>query len=294
MNEPARLVIFCGKGGVGKTTLSLAEGLRHAMQGRKVLVISSHPLSELALAVSLSALPARYPEAAPNLFVVYIDPKELIADVVKKYFPMSGMAQKVLESSIFSNLIEIAPGLKEFFFLGKLQEFAEARQYDYMLWDAPASGHFLSTIRSGKSFQSFLSGPLANAGAQLHRFFSNSSRIRLFPVTPLEEMAIAETMDIAEAMDRDFQVPCSAVLVNSVSPMVTADESQIAQLEMMKDSSAALSFSVDRGMTERGRLGELSTSLSAPQVLIPRITNAADDLDLLAKIAGVMDLSRFA
>jgi anion-transporting ArsA/GET3 family ATPase len=294
MNGPARLVIFCGKGGVGKTTLSLAEGLRHAMQGRKALVVSSHPLSELALAVSLSSLPARYPEASQNLFVVYIDPKELIAEMVKKYFPLSGMAQKVLDSSIFTNLIEIAPGLKEFFFLGKLQELAEGGRYDYMLWDAPASGHFLSTIGAGKSFQSFLSGPLANAGGQLHRFFSNRSRIQLFPVTPLEEMAIAETLDIAAAMDRDFQVPCAAVLVNSVSPMVTADESRIAELAQIHDSSPALSFAVDRGMTERTRLAELATSLPAPQVLIPRITNAADDLDLLAKIASMMDLSRFA
>jgi hypothetical protein len=107
-------------------------------------------------------------------------------------------------------------------------------------------------------------------------------------------MAIAETLDIADAMDRDFQVPCSAVLVNSVSPMVTADESRIAEVEQVKDSSPALSFSVDRGMTERSRRAELGAALPAPQVLIPRITNAADDLDLLAKIAGVMDLSRFA
>jgi anion-transporting ArsA/GET3 family ATPase len=294
MDDPARLVIFCGKGGVGKTTLSLAEGLRHAMRGRKALVVSSHPLSELALSVSLNALPARYPEAAPNLFVVYIDPKELIAGMVKKYFPMSGMAQKVLDSSIFTNLIEIAPGLKEFFFLGKLQELAEEGRYDYMLWDAPATGHFLSTIRSGKSFQSFLSGPLANAGGQLHRFFSSRSRIQLFPVTPLEEMAIAETLEIAKAMEREFQIPCGAVLVNSVSPMCMADESQIAQLGQIRDSSPALSFAVERGMTERARLAELSTSLPAPQALIPRITNATDDLDLLAKIADTMDLSRFA
>jgi anion-transporting ArsA/GET3 family ATPase len=303
MDDPARLVIFCGKGGVGKTTLSLAEGLRHAMQGRKALVVSSHPLSELALSVSLSSLPARFPAAAPNLYVVYIDPKELIAEVVKKYFPMSAMAQKILESSIFTNLIEIAPGLKEFFFLGKLQELAEERrytsdgavtQYDYILWDAPASGHFLSTIRSGKSFHSFLTGPLANAGAQLHRFFSNSSRIQLFPVTPLEEMAIAETLEIAQAMQSDFQIPCAAVLINSVSPMCVANENQIAELEQTRDSSPALRFSVDRGMTERARLAELRASLPAPQVLIPRITQPADDLDLLAKIGASLDLGGFA
>jgi len=80
MADSARLVIFCGKGGVGKTTLSLAAGLKHAMNGRRVLVISSHPLAELALAVSLDGLAARFPAAAPNLFVLFIDPRDLIAD----------------------------------------------------------------------------------------------------------------------------------------------------------------------------------------------------------------------
>src|SRR6266481_5544635 len=112
--DSARLIIFCGKGGVGKTTLSLAAGLKHAMNGRRVLVVSSHPLAELVLAVSLEGLSARFPAAAPNLFVLYIDPRDLIADVVNKHFPSPAMAQRILNSSIFTNLVEIAPGLKEF------------------------------------------------------------------------------------------------------------------------------------------------------------------------------------
>jgi hypothetical protein len=303
MDDLARLVIFCGKGGVGKTTLSLAAGLQHAIQGHKVLVVSSHPLPELALGVSLERLSARFPEAAPNLFVLYIEPRDLIADVVNKYFPIPMMARKILDSSIFINLIEIAPGLKEFFFLGKLQQLAESRtfsstgvtsEYDYLIWDAPASGHFLSTLRAAKTFEMFLTGPLAEAGAQLHRFFSNSRNIRLFPVTPLEEMAIAETLEIAQAMASDFGVPCSAVLVNFASPMCAADESDIARLEDVKDSSPAMSFAVERGLMERERLAELRTTLPSPQVLIPRITQWSDDLDLLVKIGSGMDLSRFS
>jgi hypothetical protein len=134
---------------------------------------------------------------------------------------------------------------------------------------------------------------LAAAGAQLHRFFSNSRNIQLFPVTPLEEMAIAETLEVAQAMTADFGVTCSAVLVNAASPMCTATDAEVAALEAVKDSSPAMTFAVERGLMERERLAELRTSLPLPQVLIPRITHAADDLDLLEKIGSRMDLSAF-
>ncbi|MEO7649928.1 MAG: ArsA family ATPase [Bryobacteraceae bacterium] len=304
MADSARLVIFCGKGGVGKTTLSLAAGLKHAMNGRRVLVISSHPLGELALAVSLEGLSTRFPAAAPNLFVLYIDPRDLIADAVYEHFPAPVMAQKILNSSILTNLIEIAPGLKEFFFLGRLQELAERRKnnsatappdYDYLIWDAPASGHFLTTLRSAKNFEVFLTGPLATAGAQLRRFFSNRQNIQLIAVTPLEEMAIAETLEMAQSMDRDFGVACSALLVNFASAMCTATEADIAGLEPTSDSSPALRFAVERGLIERERCVELRAALPVvPQVLIPRITQWSSDLDLLTKIGERMDASHFS
>lgn len=303
MTPSARLVVFFGKGGVGKTTLSLAAGLRHAINGRKVLVVSSHPLSELALAVSLEGLSARFPSAAPNLFVVHIDPRTLIADLVNKHFPVPMMAQRILNSSIFKNLIAIAPGLKEFFFLERLQELVERRagnsstavpEYEYLIWDAPASGHFLGTLRSAKNFEVYLTGPLSTAGKQLQRFFSNRRNMQIFPVTPLEEMAIAETLETVEAMEKDFQVSCSGLLINCASPMTSATELELAQLGDLRESSPAMHFAVDRGWMERDRRAELESSLPVPQVLIPRITQWSNDLDLLAKIGSHMDVPQFS
>ena len=303
MLASSRLVIFCGKGGVGKTTLSLAVGLKHAMNGRRVLVVSSHALGELALAVSLVDLSARFPAAASNLFVLHIDPRDLIANIVRKHFPVALVAERILSSSVFANLIEIAPGLKEFFFLGRLQELAERRKwdsstatpdYDYLIWDAPASGHFLSTLRSAKGFDVFLTGPLASAGEQLHRFFSNSRNIQLFPVTSLEEMAIAETLELAEAMANDFGVTCSALLVNCASPMCAVPEDAITGLSETTYSSPALRFAVQRGLIERERCRELRASLPVPQVLIPRLTHSSNDLDLLARIGDGMEFSHFS
>src|SRR5215471_807345 len=285
MPDSARLIIFCGKGGVGKTTLSLAAGLKHAMNGRRVLVISSHPLAELALSVSLEGLAARFPSAAPNLFVLYIDPRDLISDLVDKHFPIAMMRQRIRNSSIFANLVEVSPGLKEFFFLGRMQELVERRhalaaapEYEYLIWDAPATGHFLTTLKAARNFEVFLSGPLSSAGAQLHRFFSNHENIRLFPVTSLEEMAIAETLELAQAMSGDFSIRCSAVLLNCASAMCSASEPEIAALPPAETSLPVMRFAIERGMMEREGLAQLRAALPAPQVLIPRINQWSNDL----------------
>src|SRR6266436_10145711 len=217
----SKIIVFCGKGGVGKTTLSLSMALRCAERGKKVVVVSSHPLPELAIAVSLDGLAESFPTAARNLFVVHIEPRELLADLVRKNFPSQWMAEAVLDSQIYRSLIEVAPGLKEFEFLVRMQQLAErtasgAPDYDLLLWDAPASGHFLGTLHAARNFETFLTGPLASAGGELARFFSNTSNITLLPVTTLEEMAIEETVEMCVKLEAEFSLHPEAVLMNLI------------------------------------------------------------------------------
>src|SRR5882672_6992485 len=119
MGPQSRIMVVCGKGGVGKTTLSLSLGLKHANEGRRVVIVSSHPLPELAISVSLEGIAARFPVAARHLFVVHLDPRELLQQIVEENFPVHMVAQAILNSSIFKNLVEVAPGLKEFYFLAR-------------------------------------------------------------------------------------------------------------------------------------------------------------------------------
>jgi len=282
----SKIIIFCGKGGVGKTTLSLAMALRCAESGKRVVVVSSHPLDELAVAVSLEGMADRFPVAARNLFVVHIDPKELLADLVRSNFPSRLIADAVLASKIYQNLIEVAPGLKEFQFLARLQQLAEktvkdAPHYDLLLWDAPASGHFLSTLHAARNFETLLSGPMASAGADLTRFFSNTAHITLLPITTLEEMAVDETTEMFGKLETEFGMTPATVLLNMVSPLAAADEAEISALRNASDP--ALRFALERGLIEREHAGYLKEKMPAGQTPVERARAADNDLDLLSE-----------
>ena len=288
---PSSILIFCGKGGVGKTTVSLAFALKHAAAGKRVLVVSSHPLAELAIAISLKGLSEQYPVAGKNLFVVHLDPYELVVEVVHRNFPVAGDA--MARTALFRNLVQVAPGLKSFYFLARLQQLAErkashspAPDYEFLLWDAPATGHFLSTLNAARTFEHYLTGPLAAAGAEVARFFSDVSNISVFPVTTLEEMAITETIELTRHLDRDFHLKSAAVILNMVSPLVDAPESDVAQLGQPNDP--ALSFAFERGRMEREQAQSLREVLSAPTLSITRLTRAATDLELLNRIGTML------
>jgi anion-transporting ArsA/GET3 family ATPase len=291
MTPQSKIIIFCGKGGVGKTTLSLSMALRSAERDKKVVVVSSHPLKELAVAVSLEGIKEAFPTASRNLFVVHLNPKELLADEVRKNFPSQWVAETVLNSRIYQNLIEAAPGLKEFEFLVRLQQLADrkaanAPDYDLLLWDAPASGHFLSTLHAARNFETFLSGPLASAGADLARFFSAASHITLLPITTLEEMAIEETIEMCAKLETEFAMKAATVLLNLVSPVAMAPE---ADVDVLWSNPDPLHFALERGVVERERARYLRDKIPVAQVAVERAAGSTSDLDLLAQLGRSLD-----
>lgn len=296
MSSQAKILVVCGKGGVGKTTLTLALGMRHASMGKKVVVVTSHPLAELAVAVSLDGLAERSPAAARNLFVVHLDPRALLAEVVENNFPVPMLARAVLQSDIYKNLVEVAPGLKEFYFLARLQLLAERKSgqdlpdYQILLWDAPSTGHFLSTLRAARDFEVYLSGPLAGAGADMQRFFSNAANVTVLPATTLEEMAMEETLDLCRALDKEFRLRATAVILNLVSPLASAPAEYADEIRAAAASSGneTLRFAAERGILERERAEAIRKNLAAPTIPVPRVRRTSNDLDLLEKTGSYL------
>lgn len=286
---PSNIRILCGKGGVGKTTISLAMAIRDAAQGRRVLVITSHPLSELSAAVSLEGLGAQYPGAAKNLFLVHLDPRELLAEAVQRHFPVTASADQSVRNAILRNVVEVAPGLKSVSFVSRLQQLAERKsaegdpQYQTVIWDAPASHALLAILRGARAFDPQRGGPLGEAAQDAARFFAGSPQA--IPVATLDEMAIEEAVDLAAVLAGEFGWRGPGVLLNMVSP--------VQDLEEPADDPA-LDFVLRRARVERERAASLGSRVGIAGLAIPRLIHSGSDLALLGQIGGFLEASAAA
>jgi arsenite-transporting ATPase len=76
IDNATRYLFFTGKGGVGKTSIACASGVALADRGRRVLIVSTDPASNLdaVLGVALSSQPTPI-DAVPQLFALNIDPQ---------------------------------------------------------------------------------------------------------------------------------------------------------------------------------------------------------------------------
>jgi len=289
--DQSKLIVFCGKGGVGKTTISLAFALSQANRGRKVVVVTSHPLKELALSISLDGLKEQHERAAANLFVTYLSPQDILQQRVLETIPSALLGRAVTSSRIYKSLIEVAPGLKEIAFLNRLTQMARERtqggdapKFDLLVWDAPATGHFLQTLKVSRNFHAYLPGPLSALGADLADFFSDASRLVLFAITILEEMAVEETHDLCGSLIHDVEVQPAGIICNMVSPWIAAHRLAADGQEPGRPPES-LRLLWDRFRVERSFLERLATPASGEMRMVERIPESEPSVNFLFEIS---------
>lgn len=150
MNEDVKLVMVGGKGGVGKTTCASAIALKLAMDGKRVLVISSDPTPSLS---DIFEVPIGSEEVKiTEKYALY--GLEIASDVVLAKWK-ERFGDEIYEViSTFANVdydfvdyVGTAPGIEEEYMLSFIIELVESDKYDIVVWDTAPAGHTLRLLR---------------------------------------------------------------------------------------------------------------------------------------------------
>ncbi|MCS7263986.1 MAG: ArsA family ATPase [Armatimonadetes bacterium] len=141
-----RVLLYTGKGGVGKTSVSAATAILCAQLGYKTLVMSTDPAHSLA---DSFALPIRSEPTAltKNLWGLEIDPFREIEEnwaTVKDYLSTLFSSQGV--DNIVAEELSIFPGMDELFSLLKIRQFYERGEYDVVVVDCAPTGATLRLL----------------------------------------------------------------------------------------------------------------------------------------------------
>ncbi|MDX2127870.1 MAG: ArsA family ATPase [Chloroherpetonaceae bacterium] len=148
-----RIIIYLGKGGVGKTTVSAATAAKIANSGKRVLIMSTdiaHSLGD-AFGAELSDSPR---EVFPNLFAMEINVLAEIRNhwsLLHDYF--SSMLMNEGASEVVADELAIIPGMEEMMSLKHIWEASKSGKYDVIIVDAAPTGETMRLLAMPDSYQ---------------------------------------------------------------------------------------------------------------------------------------------
>jgi arsenite/tail-anchored protein-transporting ATPase len=251
-----RILFFTGKGGVGKTSLACAAAVAMARHGKRVLLVSTDPASNLdeVLGVRLSGDPTAIP-GADGLFALNIDPEAAAKAYRDRVIgPYRGVLPEASLNSMEEQLsgactVEIA-AFDEF---TKLLGGPQATSgFDHIIFDTAPTGHTLRLLKLPAAWTGFIAenttgtsclGPLAGLETQKALYdasldaLTDSATTTLILVSRPERSALAEANRTSGEL-ADMGVANQRLLLNGV--FLAQDRSDAAACALESRGSEAL------------------------------------------------------
>ena len=163
-----RTIVCTGSGGVGKTTMAAAIGLRAAERGRHVVVLTIDPARRLAQSLGLTALDNTprpvvgvAAEGGGSLEAMMLDMKRTFDEVVEQHATPEKAAQ-ILANPFYQAVSSSFAGTQEYMAMEKLGQLrAQADRdgtWDLIIVDTPPSRSALDFLDAPRRLGSFLDG----------------------------------------------------------------------------------------------------------------------------------------
>lgn len=212
VNEATRILFFTGKGGVGKTSLACATALALADRGKRVLLVSTDPASNLdeVLGTHLGSTPTAV-GGASGLCALNIDPEAAARDYRENVVgPFRGVLPEDAIVSMEEQLsgactVEIAAFDQ---FTRLLADPAATDGYDHVLFDTAPTGHTLRLLKLPAAWTVFMAssvtgtsclGPLSGLQNQRTLYEASFNALTDPSTTTLILVARPEPSALAEA-----------------------------------------------------------------------------------------------
>ena len=243
------MLVFAGKGGVGKTTLACATALCLARSNpeKRILLFSADPAHSLADCLN-TPLDPEPRQVAPGLWAMEMDAtadfvalknqyRKELAQFLSRLTPNLDLT---FDREVMERIMDLSPpGIDELMALTAVMDFLAPEGYDLLVLDAAPTGHLIRLLELPEIIEGWLKAffnlflkyrkifQLPGISQRLIRLSKNLKRLRailrdpsqaaLYGVSILTEMSFAETTDLVAACGR-LGIPVPCVFLNMATP----------------------------------------------------------------------------
>jgi arsenite-transporting ATPase len=305
-------LFFTGKGGVGKTSLACATAIQLADQGKRVLLVSTDPASNVGqvLGVTIGNRKTRI-DAVPGLTALEIDPQAAAQQYRERIVgPVRGLLPEAVIKGIEEQLsgactTEIA-AFDEF--TGLLTDTALLADYDHIVFDTAPTGHTIRLLQLPGAWSGFLEqgqgdasclGPLAGLDKQRSQYhaaveaLSDAKRTRLILVARAQLSTLRE---IARTHEELAAIGLSEhyLVINGMLPAGEAEGDALARAVCQREEAAmaALPAVLHSLPTDSLPLMPFNlVGLAALRAMLSPVTASASAIDVQPVRTGAPDLA---
>jgi arsenite/tail-anchored protein-transporting ATPase len=260
LDQPPRFLFFTGKGGVGKTSIACATAIQLAEAGKKVLLVSTDPASnvgqvfDISIGNIITAVPA-----VPRLSALEIDP-QAAAQVYRDRIvgPVRGILPEAVVKGIEEQLsgactTEIA-AFDEFTAL--LIDSPVTAEYDHIIFDTAPTGHTIRLLQLPGAWSGFLEegkgdasclGPLAGLEKQREQYkaavdaLADGKRTRLILVARAQQSTLREVARTHEEL-AGIGLKQQYLVINGILPKIEAENDALAAAIYKREQTSLYSI----------------------------------------------------
>ena len=256
LDQPPRFLFFTGKGGVGKTSIACATAIQLAANGKRVLLVSTDPASNVGqvFGISIGNTVTHVP-AVPNLSALEIDPqaaaqvyRDRIVGPVRGILP-DDVVRGIEEQLSGTCTTEIA-AFDEFTSL--LVDSPLTADYDHIVFDTAPTGHTIRLLQRPGAWSGFLEegkgdasclGPLAGLEKQREQYkaaveaLADDKRTRLILVARAQQSTLREVARTHEEL-AGIGLKQQHLVINGILPKIEAETDSLAAAIYKREQAA--------------------------------------------------------
>jgi anion-transporting ArsA/GET3 family ATPase len=278
-----RFLFVVGKGGVGKTTVATGLALAASRRGKKVLLAMVNCNERASQLLDTEPIGPDIVTIGENLDAVNMTPDAALEEYGLMILKVRAVYNAVFQNRLVRAFLKGTPGLEAWSMLGKAFYHAcppkGAPDYDLVVLDAPATGHALDMLRVPFVIESVAPpGILRRDAARAVDMFRDPERAGAVLVTLPEYMPANETLELANALTDELQIPILQLVINRVlSVLFAEDERPVVESlpsDLPKDSdimglAVAGRRRVLREMVQARAVRKVSNHIDAPCSELP-------------------------